>query len=177
MNEFRFYLRHAAHNRERGGGRSMVRLITILLLPLLSLVAQAGAASVSMDEKEAPRKRPAIEKVVIEENGVGWDVRDTPPEALELCADFILNESDVRQFFKVARFSTSHENVHGLDVSRCYASGRIVLRDGQEATWQINRARSGILWFSDDSTLYFFCGKCRSKAYWKACDIDCINER
>ena len=153
----------------------MVRLIVMFLLTFFTLVTHAGAESTQTDEKEAPRKRPAIKKVKIEENGVGWDVRSTPPEALEPCADFILKDEDVRQFFKVARFSTSHENVHDLDVSRCYASGRIVLRDGQEATWQINRARSGILWFPDNSTLYFFCGKCSSRVYWKACDLDCIH--
>lgn len=153
----------------------MVRIIAILLLPFFAFIAHAETASTSPDEKEAPQRRPAITKVVIQENGVGWDVRGSPPESLEPCTDFVLKESDVRQFFKVARFSTSHENVHDLDVSRCYASGRIVLRDGQEATWQINRSRSGILRFADNSTLYFFCGKCRSKAYWKVCDIDCIN--
>ena len=124
---------------------------------------------------QAPKKRPAIKKVIIEENGAWSDKSSSSPEPPESCADFVLKESDVRQFFKVARFSTSHENVHDLDVSRCYASGRIVLRDGQEVTWQINRARSGILWFPDNSTLYFFCGKCSSRVYWKACDIDCIH--
>lgn len=151
----------------------MVKRALFLFL-LLCFSVSAGASS-PMEEKEAPKKRPAIKKVIIEENGAWSDKLSSSPEPPESCADFVLKESDVRQFFKVARFSTSHANVHDLDVSRCYASGRIVLRDGQEATWQINRARLGNLWFSDDSTLYFFCGKCRSKVYWKACDIDCIN--
>ena len=74
-----------------------------------------------------------------------------------------------------ARFSSLHEHAHDLIVSRCYAAGRIVLRDGQEATWVIDRARLGILMLPDDSRLYFYCGKCRNEAYMSDCDIDCIN--
>ena len=40
----------------------------LFLFLLLCLAVSAGASS-SMEEKEAPKKRPAIKKVIIEENG------------------------------------------------------------------------------------------------------------
>lgn len=147
-----------------------------LFIFLLLCFSFSAGASASMEEKEAPKRRPAIKKVIIEDNGAWSDRRSSSDETREDCAEnFVLKESDVRQFFKVARFSTSHEHAHDLIVSRCYAAGRVVLRDGQEASWTIDRARLGILMLPDDSRLYFYCGKCRNKAYMEDCDIDCIN--
>ena len=145
----------------------------LFLFLLLCLAVSAGASS-PMEEKEAPKKRPAIKKVIFTKNGA-WSKHASSEETPEDCAEnFVLKESDVRQFFKVARFSTSHEHAHDLIGSRCYAAGRIVLRDGQEASWTIDRARLGVLVLPDDSYLYFYCGKCRNKAYMEDCDIDCI---
>ena len=127
------------------------------------------------DEFDAPRKRPVIKQVVIEENAAWSDERSSSDEPRESCADFVLKESDIREFFKVARFASSREYSHDLLVSRCYASGRITLENGQEAEWQIDRARLGILIFKDKHYLYFFCAECTSKAYGEACDIDCIH--
>ncbi len=111
----------------------MVKRVLFLFF-LLSLAASAGASS-PMGEKEAAKKRPAIKRVIIEDNGAWSDRRSSSDETPEDCAEnFVLKESDVREFFKAARFSTHHEHYHDLIVSRCYAAGRIVLRHGQEAT-------------------------------------------
>ena len=152
----------------------MVKRALFIFLSLCFAVS--ARASSPMEEKEAPKKRPAIKKVIFENNGAWSKESASSEETPEDCAEnFVLKESDVRQFFKVARFSTHHEHYHDLIVSRCYAAGRVVLRDGQEASWTIDRARLGILQFPDDSRLYFYCGKCRNKAYMNDCDIDCIN--
>lgn len=143
----------------------MVRFIAILLLPLFTLAAHAGVPSTLTDEHEPARLRPSIKKIVIEENGA-WSERSSSDETPEMCASFVLKESDVRQFFKVARFSSSHEQVHDLEISRCYAAGRAVLQDGREATWLIDRARLGIFRFTSDSALYFYCKKCSRRLYW-----------
>ncbi len=152
----------------------MVKRALFLFLALCFAVS--ADASTPMEEKEAPRKRPAIRKVIIEDNGTLSDSRSSSYETPEDCSEnFVLKESDVREFFKVARFSTSHEHVHDLIISNCYAAGRMVLRNGQEAAWFIDRARLGVLEFPDDSRLYFYCGKCRNKGYMEDCDLDCIN--
>jgi hypothetical protein len=153
----------------------MVRQSLLFVLPIC--LAISSCASVSSDEDETFGQRPAIEKVFIEDNGAWLKERASSEETPEDCAkNFILEESDVREFFEVARFATSREYVHDLIISRCYAAGRIVLRDGQEATWVIDRARLGVLESPDDSRLYFYCGKCQNEAYMEDCDIDCINE-
>ena len=147
-----------------------------LFLSLLLCFAVSARASSPMEEKEAPKRRPAIKKVIFEDNGAWSEERASSYETPEDCAEnFVLKKSDVRQFFKVARFATHREHYHDLIVSRCYAAGRIVLRDGQEATWIIDRARLGVLQLPDKSRLYFYCGKCRNKSYMEDCDIDCIN--
>lgn len=152
----------------------MVRHASFFIFPLC--LAVGACASVFIDESEASKQRPAIEKVIIEDNGAWSDRRSSSDETPEDCAkNFVLKESDVRQFFEIARFATFHEYGHDLIVSRCYAAGRIALGNGQEATWVIDRARLGILMLPDDSRLYFYCGKCQNEAYMEDCDIDCIS--
>lgn len=147
---------------------------TLFFLLLLGCVLGALAATAS-DDEALPRIRPSIKQVIIDKNAAWSKERSSSDETPESCADFVLKKSDVRQFFEVARFSTFHEHVHDLEISRCYATGRLVLRDGQVAQWEIDRARLGVVWLPDGRSLHFFCGKCRSKAYWEACDIDCIH--
>jgi hypothetical protein len=142
-------------------------------LMLLSLCALVFSACVTTEER-IPETRPVVKTVTIEENAAWSDgvSSDEPPES---CSDFVLDASDVREFFKVAREATHTEYNHDLLMSRCYASGFVTLQDGSKASWRIDRARRGRLVLPDKSSLFFFCGECRSKAYGEACDIDCIN--
>ncbi|MDD3482818.1 hypothetical protein [Azovibrio restrictus] len=137
-----------------------------LLLTLASLFMVVAALPASANEGEAPKRRPLIKKVLIDENAAWSDKRSSSDETPENCASFMLKESDVQRFFKIARFSSSHEQIHDLEVSRCYATGRAVLQDGREATWLIDRARQGIFELDDGSALYFYCGKCSNRLYW-----------
>ena len=154
----------------------------LLGLPLLScaMCIMTGCASVGAE-------RPVIKSVSVAEN-MEWDDYDIrsfePPKA---CEGFALTESDVFEFFQKARYispelkksyvSKEHpESTPGLlDSSRCIAQGDMVLQDGTEAYWRIDRARYG--WFSfkidyseykDDveSNFMFYCDQCVSKAYY-----------
>lgn len=118
------------------------------------------------DEFDAPRRRPVIKQVIIEKNAAWSDKRSSSDETPDNCASFVLKESDVLRFFQVARFSSFHEQVHDLEVSRCYAAGRAVLQDGREATWLIDRARQGVFEFAEGGALYFYCKKCSRRLYW-----------
>lgn len=139
----------------------MVRHALFLLLTIFGAVSTSIAGG-----DEVRTHQPAIQKVVIDKNGAWLDKRSSSDETQENCASFILKKSDVRHFFSVSRPSSSHEQVHDLEVSRCYASGNAVLQDGREATWIIDRARQGIFEFADGSALYFYCEKCSNKLYW-----------
>jgi hypothetical protein len=144
----------------------MVKHTAFVLLSLFTLIANVYASSTATDENRTPKQRPAIRKIVIEKNGSWSEMRSSSDETPEMCASFILKESNVRRFFKVARFSSSHEQVHDLDISRCYASGRATLQDGREATWLIDRARLGVFEFTSGGALYFYCRKCSPRLYW-----------
>jgi len=149
----------------------MVRRPLFFLLLLSTLAFSACATT----EDGVPETRPVVKTVIIEKNAAWTDdiSSDEPPDS---CSDFVLKESDVREFFKVARTATHTEYNHDLLMSRCYASGLVKLQDDSEAFWRIDRARRGRLVFPDKSFLFFFCGECRSKAYGEPCDIDCINQ-
>ena len=143
----------------------MVRLLLLLLFCALS-IGTANSAPV--------RARSDIKSVTIEKNAVWTDEisSDEPPDS---CSDFVLEESDVREFFRVARKATHTEYNHDLLMSRCYAIGLLTFQDGSEAFWRIDRARRGRLAFPDKSFQFFFCAECRNKAYGEPCDIDCIH--
>lgn len=145
----------------------MVRRIFPLVLSLC--IFGLGA------EESVPIKvLPAIKSITVERNGA-WTTDISGDEPREACTDFILTQGDVRQFFEIARDATEREYGHDLEMSRCYASGRVALRDGRNAHWKIDRTRRGALWFPDGSILYFYCGKCSSTKYYEDCDIECIH--
>lgn len=127
-----------------------------------SWAVTAGAST----EYDVPTARPVIKKVVIEENGVWSPERSSSGETADYCAEFVLKESDVLRFFRIARHVSEVQYGHDLEVSRCYAKGHAVLQGGRRVTWLIDRARLGAIWFSDDTALYFHCKKCRNKLYW-----------
>lgn len=148
----------------------MVRRSPFFLTLLCSLALSACATM----EDRPPEIGPLVKTVVIEENAAWTDdiSSDEPPDS---CSDFVLEESDVREFFRVARKATHTEYNHDLLMSRCYARGFLTFRDGSEAFWRIDRARRGRLAFPDKSFQFFFCAECRNKAYGEPCDIDCIH--
>lgn len=148
----------------------MVRFPLFFLLLVSTLLLSACATT----EDEVPETRPIVKAVIVEKNAAWTDdiSSDEPPES---CSDFVLMESDVREFFEVARKATHTEYNHDLLMSRCYASGLVTLQDGSEAFWRIDRARRGRLIFPDKRFMFFFCGKCASEAYGEPCDVDCIN--
>lgn len=148
----------------------MVRRFHFVPLILSSLIFSACATR----EARIADTRVAVKTVLIQENAAWADdvSSDEPPES---CSDFILEEKDVREFFKVARKATHTEYNHDLLMSRCYAGGLVILQDGSEGFWRIDRARRGKIVFPDKSVLFFFCAECRGEAYGEACDIDCIH--
>lgn len=144
-------------------------MVKFAILPLFSLLALIAKAEGSLELEKGSwkaRERPAIVKILIEENGAWSDKRSSSDETPSMCASFILKESDVRRFFRIARFSSSYEQVHDLEISRCYAAGSAKLKDGRQATWLIDRARLGVFKFPDGNTQYFYCKKCDRKLYW-----------
>lgn len=149
----------------------MVKHVVSLVLAVCLTVI---GISIMAEEHRPDRKRPVIEKVIIEKNGA-WSDGVSSHETVADCAGFALSDADVRDYFKKARAATQAEYVHDLLMSRCYASGRVLLSGGREVVWEIDRARRGVLWLSNDDALFFYCGECSNPNYMDDCDVDCIS--
>ncbi len=145
-----------------------------LSIALLLCLAISAGASPPMEEQEAPRKRPAIKKVIIDKNAT-WTDDISSDETVESCTDFILRRKDIREFFRDARQASDREYGHDLLMSRCSSRGTVAFQNGEKGTWKIDRARRGMLALSDGRVFYFYCGRCRSKVFMEDCDIACIN--
>ena len=115
-----------------------------------------------------------LAKVVIQKNA-SWSDYVSSDETPEMCKDFVLTEADVKQFFTLARVASEQEYSHDLLMSRCTASGKVTMVNKKEGEWKIDRARRGLLVLTDGTRYFFYCGKCKSKVYSEACDIDCIH--
>jgi hypothetical protein len=153
-------------------------LIRLLFVSFLLCFANVDAYAGNGNIKGI--KRPIVKSVIIEINAGGGEVSsDTPPHAVEPCDDFILNESDVLEFFKKATLITQKEHTTILYTSRCFVRGRAILENGRNVGWRIDRFRRGWMWFpksekfKDIFDVYFFCGTCRSENYYEACDVKC----
>ena len=96
-------------------------------------------------------------------------------ETPSLCHDFVLTKAEVLNFFKTARSATLREYEHDLIASNCYISGLFESEGGVKGAWKIDRARRGLLLFSDGASKYYFCGECENKLFYESCDVDCIH--
>jgi hypothetical protein len=94
-----------------------------------------------------------------------WPDDDYTEETPEDCAKFKLNKQEVRDFFRRAE-QIDYETFSYYLASRCYAMGEIAFANGDRGTWRIDFERRGVLNLSEGRKLYFFCSKCRSKAFY-----------
>jgi hypothetical protein len=159
----------------RGKEKLLIRKLYIcipigLYFIFLSAIDVSAAASAASDEKEdyGPIKLyevSAIKSVVLENMGM-WTDEEYSDETPEVCAKFKLKNGDVSDFFRLAR-QIDYEmfRVHYL-ASRCYATGKIVFANGDQGSWKIDFERRGVLKLSDGRKLFFFCSKCKSKAFY-----------
>jgi len=156
----------------------MIKAFTALLMSGVLCSAYALIPTAFASGNTRPKaSRPVIKNLVIEVNAGASDQPETPPQAIEPCDDFILTESDVREFFKEAKIISAREYDVVLDHSRCFVRGSAVLKDGRKAGWTIDRFRRGWMWFSDKSDMYFFGATARSDKYYEACDAECQKEQ
>lgn len=120
----------------------------------------ASACASTVDNKTG-----AITSVRFVDNGA-WTDQISSDETSEFCSGFVLTENDVRDFFKAARTATAREYEHDLDMSRCFASGELIL-SGKSSLWKIDRARRGRLIFPDKSERYFYCPACKNDKFFE----------
>ncbi|WP_444944719.1 hypothetical protein ACJJIK_08190 [Microbulbifer sp. ZKSA006] len=97
-------------------------------------------------------------------------------ETAESCKAFIVNKSEIIEFFKNSRAATSREYAHDLTASNCYASGSFITSTGVEGTWKIDRARRGLINFNNGAhSKYYYCSECKNTLFYESCDMECIH--
>ena len=143
--------------------------LACLFLYLLSATPCLAEGSELHDERNdgtvAPYKVTNIKSVVIS-NNAAWTDDVYTEELREDCATFKLTQRDVRDYFRLAE-QVDYEDYGAYRLpSRCYAAGKISFASGDRGTWRIDFERRGLLELSDGRTFYFFCSRCRFKAFY-----------
>jgi hypothetical protein len=139
-------------------------------LAVLVLVSGCAAKESQREDVAAPQLR-AIQIVV---NG-GYSGAISGPETESHCADFLLTRSKVTAYFERARSVTESEYQHELTPSNCFASGTAATVGGERVEWKVDRARRGLITFSEGKTFHFY-SPLSDALYYEACDISCIHE-
>lgn len=142
-----------------------------LWLTVVSIVL-ASCSTNNTDHGEAST-RSLFTEVKIEHNGA-YQGNISSDETENSCENFVLSETEVTTFFSIARSATEREYGHDLIASNCYASGVLML-DGTQGTWQIDRARRGFLSLAG-KTEYYYCDECDGLLFYEACDVGCVRE-
>jgi hypothetical protein len=142
-------------------------VIAAFLFVLSGMIASPSAqADGSIGDGTRPRLQrlelPQVKDITIDENGAASPAAKGSPEE---CSGFVLHKRDVREYFKRAGEVSPHDYSHMLDWSPCYASGKVIFKNGLTGTWGIQQLRAGSLALSDGRTLYLYCPKCLARAF------------
>jgi hypothetical protein len=130
----------------------------------MSLAAQDRYEAGAEYWKPRPYKITAVKTVHISKNGA-WSNLVSSDETPDVCAKFVLTQETVKDFFCHARRASSKEYGHDLDMSRCFASGKLVFANGDKGEWQIDRERRGVVTLEDGRNLYFYCPNCKNEMF------------
>ena len=129
----------------------MVKRLLIGSLLLILIPAFAAAQEGKRDPYDGgdkygeirPYKVTPVKKIIIRETGKWSDRRSSSDETQQDCAAFRPRETDVREFFHRARRVSYATYLNELDASRCYATGEILLENGDRGTWSNRCIQAG----------------------------------
>lgn len=102
--------------------------------------------------------------VTITENGARSN-NVSGDETPALCSAFTLTKSDVEQFFRQSKRVTARDYNHDLEMSRCYAAGRVSYPNGSRGRWWIDMERRGLLILNNGQRTYYYCRACTSSRF------------
>jgi hypothetical protein len=80
-----------------------------------------------------------------------------------VCGEFKLSTKQVLYYFKHAREVISRTYAHDLDYSPCHVTGKLMLKTGVSATWEINLSGIGSMNFDDGHVMFLNCERCIPK--------------
>lgn len=143
-------------------------LVGFILFLSSTTICLAGGSEYHDERRNvtvSPHKVTTIKSVVISKNAA-WTDDVYTEESPEDCATFKLTQRDVRDYFRLAEQVDDEDYGAYRLPSRCYAAGEISFASGVRGTWRIDFERRGLLELTDGRTFYFFCSKCKSKAFY-----------
>jgi len=73
-----------------------------------------------------------------------------------VCSNFVLSESEIREFFKKADVISSHIREQGFDWLPCYVQGNLVM-NGKKVPFQIEASATGWIKYSKNKTVWLGC--------------------
>lgn len=138
----------------------MVNLFVALAIGIM--VASSAAQADGIEPEMRDPKLPVIKSIDIKENGAR---SPAARESDEQCGQFVLTKAEVKRYLRAAREVTQDDYLHMLDWSPCYASGDVLFADGMTGAWGIQQFRAGSLTLSSGRIIYFYCPKCRARAF------------
>jgi hypothetical protein len=80
-----------------------------------------------------------------------------------VCGDFRLSKKQVMNYFKQAREVISRTYAHDLYYAPCHVTGKLMLKTGVTATWEINLSGTGSINFDDGHVMFLNCERCIPK--------------
>ncbi len=144
-------------------------VIFIILIPF-NVLAQNGNVDPyeygNKSWKPRPFIVPAIQSIVIKEEGRIRQKHSASTETIADCAEFKLNKRDIYEFFLYSRRISNNTYWNVINFSNCYAAGEVTFVNGDQGLWEIDAFRRGVLTMKDGSTIYFYCTKCTAKAFY-----------
>jgi hypothetical protein len=113
-----------------------------------------------------PYKLTEIKSIVIKENGA-WEPCEGA-QTPEVCKNFRITKKEVKKFLRLAdRVGwDEYDDPTYIYPSSCYTAGKIVFANGDRGQWRIDFERRGVITLQDGRKLYFYCSRCRSKAFY-----------
>jgi len=147
----------------------------LLFLPLLFFAFGLAAKDTTTALEHSISKSLStgkIKSVTVNGKDSGFYDNRRSFETPDVCADFDLTETDVREFFKMALVAPGVKRGEAGE-SRCLITGELILQNGEKIEWWIDRARNAYILFrnpTDNSHLHslnFYCEKCKGGKYYK----------
>ena len=109
-----------------------------------------------------PLAMSPIARLVIEENGAKSSLAS---EASTDCSSFVLTEKLVRRYLSRAKRVPAGGAHSTLDWSPCYASGKVLFKDGRSAQWRVSQLRVGSLSVDGQAEQTLYCSTCKDKPF------------
>ena len=138
--------------RSQYGGVAMIRSNLVSKVFLITSLVLVGSAHASESEY----------REILSVSDISRNILNPGSDPI-ICGDFRLSTKQVMYYFKHAREVTKGTYAHDLDFAPCRITGKLELKNGIMATWEINLSGAGSVDFDDGRYMFLNCDRCIPK--------------